>query len=164
MSAERIKKFGEVFTPPELINEILDKLPVDIWKDTNKKWLDPTCGDGAFLIEIKRRLKKARPKRPLKSILKQIYGVDIQEDNCIECIKKLYEVTEVKSISTQEVVEYDKEGYLGMAGIKHLFIIKTGNKRRLVRNIVCADGLTYQYNFGEDDDTIDGKGQYKLNF
>ena len=31
----------EVFTPPELVNQILDLLPKKLWKDKNAKFLDP---------------------------------------------------------------------------------------------------------------------------
>jgi site-specific DNA-methyltransferase (adenine-specific) len=39
-----------------LINEMLDKLPKDIWKNKNLKWLDPAAGMGNFSIAIYLRL------------------------------------------------------------------------------------------------------------
>lgn len=41
-------KFGEVFTPIKLIEEMLDKLPKDVWKNKDYKWLDPANGIGNF--------------------------------------------------------------------------------------------------------------------
>ena len=32
------KKFGEVFTPMNLVNEMLDKLPKDVWTNEKLKW------------------------------------------------------------------------------------------------------------------------------
>ena len=32
------KKFGEVFTPMTLVNEMLDKLPKEVWTNKNLKW------------------------------------------------------------------------------------------------------------------------------
>ena len=46
----------EVFTPPELANDVLDLLPKVIWKDKNAKFLDPFCKSGVFLREIAKRL------------------------------------------------------------------------------------------------------------
>ncbi|MBU0614152.1 Eco57I restriction-modification methylase domain-containing protein [Patescibacteria group bacterium] len=46
----------EVFTPPKLVNDILDLLPSEIWKDKNAKFLDPVCKTGVFLREIAKRL------------------------------------------------------------------------------------------------------------
>ena len=33
----------EVFTPPQLVNQILDLLPTEIWSDKNARFLDPFC-------------------------------------------------------------------------------------------------------------------------
>ena len=46
----------EVFTPPQLVNSILDLLPVNIWSDQNARFLDPFCKTGVFLREIAKRL------------------------------------------------------------------------------------------------------------
>ena len=49
-------KFGEVFTPVVLINEILDQLPPSVWKDKNLKWLEPANGTGNFMMIVYKRL------------------------------------------------------------------------------------------------------------
>ena len=55
-SKDRVKELGEVFTPPEFINHMLDLLP-SMDDLILKKFLDPTCGTGNFLIEtLKRKL------------------------------------------------------------------------------------------------------------
>ncbi len=46
----------EVFTPPSLVNQILDLLPVDLWADPDARFLDPVCKSGVFLREIAKRL------------------------------------------------------------------------------------------------------------
>ena len=46
----------EVFTPPSLVNEILDRLPTEIWRDSSAKFLDPVSKSGVFLREITKRL------------------------------------------------------------------------------------------------------------
>ena len=45
----------EVFTPPQLVNQILDMLPPEIWSDKNARFLDPFCKTGVFLREIAKR-------------------------------------------------------------------------------------------------------------
>jgi len=52
------EEFGEVPTPLSLINEMLDRLPANIWKDPNLKWLDPATGIGSFQIIVYERLIK----------------------------------------------------------------------------------------------------------
>lgn len=53
---EKRKDNDEVFTPPFLIEEMLDKLPKDVWSDPHKTWLDPCAGLGNFSVIILKRL------------------------------------------------------------------------------------------------------------
>lgn len=46
----------EVFTPPEVVNQMLDRLPESLWRDKNARFLDPVCKSGVFLREIAKRL------------------------------------------------------------------------------------------------------------
>lgn len=46
----------EVFTPPSLVNQILDLLPVDLWSNPDARFLDPVCKSGVFLREMAKRL------------------------------------------------------------------------------------------------------------
>jgi hypothetical protein len=50
------KLFGEVFTPRQLIDEMLDTLPAEVWKNKDLKWLDPAVGIGNFPAAILDRL------------------------------------------------------------------------------------------------------------
>jgi hypothetical protein len=46
----------EVFTPPKLVNQMLDLLPETIWCDKDARFLDLACKSGVFLREITKRL------------------------------------------------------------------------------------------------------------
>ena len=46
----------EVFTPPEIANQMLDMLPQELFESTETKFLDPACKTGVFLREIAKRL------------------------------------------------------------------------------------------------------------
>lgn len=46
----------EVFTPPGLVNDMLDMLPTELWSNPDAKFLDPVCKTGVFLREIAKRL------------------------------------------------------------------------------------------------------------
>lgn len=50
----------EVFTPPEVVNQMLDMLPEGIWSDRDATFLDPACKSGVFLREIAKRLIEAQ--------------------------------------------------------------------------------------------------------
>ena len=72
----------EVFTPPRIVNDILDSFPNKIWSDLNMTFLDPSCKSGVFLREITRRLMEGLKSRipnkeeRLEHILKyQVFGI-----------------------------------------------------------------------------------------
>lgn len=83
LNHDRIKKFGEVFTPAEIVDFMLDhELAADIFTDLDAKILEPAAGQGAFLLGILRR-KIAHAKTPADTLraLASIYGIEIQHDN-----------------------------------------------------------------------------------
>ena len=76
----------EVFTPPQLVNQLLDLLPKEIWSDKNARFLDPVCKSGVFLREIAKRLmaglEKQIPnqqKRANHIFQNQLFGIAITE-------------------------------------------------------------------------------------
>jgi site-specific DNA-methyltransferase (adenine-specific) len=76
----------EVFTPPEVVNQMLDMLPQELFSDPITTFLDPACKSGVFLREIAKRLLKGLEgqipdlqKRIDHVFQKQLYGIAITE-------------------------------------------------------------------------------------
>ena len=85
-SKERKDELGEVFTPPELVEKMLDNLSQDSWTDPTKTFLEPSCGNGNFLVALKERLMKHDSER---NVLQRLHGVDIMQDNIDETKDRL---------------------------------------------------------------------------
>jgi len=115
----RVKETAEVFTPTPLVQEMLDNMPQDLFEDSTKTFLDPSCGDGQFLSEVVIR-KMERSGCTLEQSLSTTYGVELMEDNVKLCKERL-----AGPNPTQEILDI------------------------LDKNIVCADALKYDYSFGE---------------
>lgn len=113
----RVKETAEVFTPTPLVQEMLDKLPQELFEDSTKTFLDPSCGDGQFLSEVVIR-KMERSDCTLEQALSTTYGVELMEDNVKLCKERL-----AGPNPTQEILDI------------------------LDKNIVCADALKYHYRF-----------------
>lgn len=58
VSDTEVKTMGEVMTPIELVEEMLDTLPYEVWTNPNLKWLDPCNGVGTFISVAVKRLMK----------------------------------------------------------------------------------------------------------
>lgn len=88
-SKERVKAWGEVFTPGWIVKDMCDLIPESEWS-IESKFLEPCCGSGNFLAEITERkfaLCKT-PKDGLKA-LASIVGIDILQDNVDESRARL---------------------------------------------------------------------------
>lgn len=95
-SKQRVKEIAEVYTPPKLVNEMLDQLPEDVWED-NIKFIDPACGTGNMLVEVVKR-KIASGSHPMDAVL-TTHGIDIMRDNVIECRERLLDFTDRNPIA-----------------------------------------------------------------
>ena len=83
----RIKATAEIFTPTDLVIDMLQKTDLDCFLP-GKTVLDPACGDGQFLCAIK-WIKIIIHKMTEFDALQDIYGVDIMRDNVDLCKKRL---------------------------------------------------------------------------
>jgi len=83
----RVKATGEVFTPTPLVQEMLDRLPTELFTNPEKNFLDPTCGDGQFLSEV--LIRKIENGMDFETALSTIYGVDLMQDNVDLCRDRL---------------------------------------------------------------------------
>lgn len=90
-SADRVKNIGEVFTPQKTVDLMLDQPEIKSKVNSlTATFLEPSAGEGAFLIELlRRKLKyaetKANGKKDLQNkylqALSTLYGIELMEDN-----------------------------------------------------------------------------------
>lgn len=87
----------EVFTPPEVVNQMLDMLPQELFSDPNTTFLDPACKTGVFLREIAKRLLSglewrfpAIQDRVDHIFHHQLFGIGITELTSLLARRSLY--------------------------------------------------------------------------
>jgi len=113
------KENGEVFTPIKLVNQMLDKLPIEVWKNKNLKWLDPCCGMGNFPIVVYLRLMESlkddftNEKECKKHILENmLYMSELNKKNVLVC-KQIFDINNEFKMNIYEgdslKVDYNKE-------------------------------------------------------
>lgn len=87
----------EVLTPPNLVNNILDLLPKELWSNPDAKFLDPVSKSGVFLREIAKRLMTGLEKKiPNKQkrinhiFENQLFGIAITELTALLSRRSVY--------------------------------------------------------------------------
>jgi hypothetical protein len=109
-------KYGEVFTPIVLINEILDNLPQHLWKNANYKWLDPCAGRGNFFLLVYGRLmnglastypNQAQRKRHILS--KMLYMNDLNSQN-VKILRSVFGVSGANISGVDFLKEKEEDG------------------------------------------------------
>jgi hypothetical protein len=135
---QRIINHGEVFTPPGLVNDMLDLVAHECER-IDSRFLEPACGDGNFLAEVLRRklrtVDKSSPRdsdrwqRDAILAVCSIYGIDLLPDNVIACRERLL------GILTEAHARRFEDAMPTAAVRSAIFILS--------RNIVQGDALTF---------------------
>jgi hypothetical protein len=142
---QRVIDHGEVFTPPGLVNDMLDLVKHECER-IDSRFLEPACGNGNFLAEVLRRKLATVDKNHAKNRMRwerdavlsvcSLYGIDLLADNVAECRGRLLKIV----LDTHQ--ERFKEP-LPEKAVRTLEFI-------LSRNIVQGDALSFK--------TADGTG------
>ena len=103
VSKQRVAAHGEVFTSQREVNAMLDLVQQETER-VDSRFLEPACGTGNFLAEILERklnvVKRRYRRSPLEYeryavlAVSSIYGIDLLEDNVVECRQRLLVIVE----------------------------------------------------------------------
>lgn len=100
-SKQRVADHGEVFTPPWMVEAMLD-LVKDETERIDARFLEPACGSGNFLVRVLQRKLAAVDLKYGRSDFERryfallglmcIYGIELLADNVAECRANMREV------------------------------------------------------------------------
>lgn len=94
--AERVRKYGEVFTPPEIASRMCDMLAENSDVDPyapEATFLEPSCGQGVFVLEVlRRKFANCKTRKDCETAALSVWAIEIQPDNVqitIDAVLKL---------------------------------------------------------------------------
>lgn len=100
-SRQRVSDHGEVFTPPWMVEAMLD-LVKDETERIDSRFLEPACGSGNFLVQVLQRKLAAVDRDYGRNEFERrhfallglmcIYGIELLPDNIKECRENLLEI------------------------------------------------------------------------
>lgn len=103
-SDDRIDITGEVFTPLDLCQQMIDEIPEEKLKNPDSKFIDPTAGNGNFLIALKTKLLLYHTEQHILDHM--LYAVELMEDNHKEMCERLGVPTDHPHYVCDDALDY----------------------------------------------------------
>ena len=104
-SDERIDLTGEVFTPMEVCEAMVDDIPESVLKNPNSTFLDNSAGAGNFMVALQTKLQEYHSLQHINDNM--LYAVELMEDNHSEMCNKLGVSTSHPHFVCADALEYD---------------------------------------------------------
>tara|TARA_Y100000992_G_scaffold268347_1_gene207447 strand:- start:93 stop:491 length:399 start_codon:yes stop_codon:yes gene_type:complete len=101
----RIDSTGEVFTPLELCDLMVNRIPLDVLKDPESTFIDPAAGNGNFLIVLRNRLKEYHSEEHILNNM--LYAIELMTDNHAEMCDRLGISTNHPHFVCKDALKYD---------------------------------------------------------
>ena len=111
----------EFFTPYEIVKCMADKIPEETWADPTKTFLEPSFGNGQFIIYV--IWNRIQHGIDWKTSLKTLYGVELMQDNVDETKER------VLDLLTKMNIDYNKDEALEIMN----------------KNLVCSDFFDWDF-------------------
>lgn len=118
---ESKKQNGQYMTPSNIVKLILDEVGYFGESILNKKIIEPSFGDGAFLEEIVRRIIETASKKEVKRILEEnVFGIEKDSNLYHKAIQRLDNIIEeahIEKVNWKHIINGDTlllyEDYIG---------------------------------------------------
>ena len=104
-SDERIDLTGEVFTPMEVCEAMVNDIPESVLKNPNSTFLDNSAGAGNFMVALQTKLQEYHSLQHINNNM--LYAVELMEDNHTEMCNKLGVSTSHPHFVCADALEYD---------------------------------------------------------
>ena len=111
----------EFFTPFSIVERMCAKVSPEEWADPDKTFLEPSFGNGNFLVYI--IYKRISSGLTWQQTLSTLYGVELMEDNVQETKERICDLLDKME------VKYDKEEAMSI----------------MDNNLVCSDFFEWDF-------------------
>jgi hypothetical protein len=103
-SDDRIKQTQEVFTPTDLINLMIEDIPIEQLKNPNSRFMDNCAGDGNFIVCLYEALQEYHSKDHI--VNNMLYAVELMEDNHKEMCRRIGVPTDHPHFVCADALQY----------------------------------------------------------
>lgn len=185
-SKKRVADHGEVFTPPWLVEKMLDLVKGETER-IDSRFLEPACGSGNFLVPILQRKLAAVEAKYGKSHFEKrhyallaltcCYGIELLADNIAECRANMLDVFAQYLGLTEEDELYRAASHVLSLNLIHgdamtmknadggpILIVEWGyiGKGKFQRRDFRLDVLTGMASFREEQSLFSNLGRHEI--
>lgn len=185
-SKERVSDHGEVFTPPWLVEKMLDLVKGETER-IDARFLEPACGSGNFLVPILQRKLAAVELKFGKSDFERrhyalfglmcCYGIELLPDNIVECRANMLEVFADYLAASQNDDVYRAASFVLSLNLVHgdamtmrdtkgapISVVEWGylGKGKFQRRDFRLDVLTGMASFSAEDSLFSSLGKHEI--
>ena len=185
-SKQRVADHGEVFTPTEIVEEMLDLVAAETER-IDARFLEPACGDGNVLVPVlTRKLETVHARYGASDFenkhyallaLMSVYGIELLPDNVADCRQNLLNtfttfvkenaepewLTAATAVLALNIVNGDALTMLDSTGQPISFSEWSYlGKGRFHRRDFRFDTLTQMSAFGEEDTLFAEMGKHEI--
>lgn len=185
-SKARVSDHGEVFTPPWLVEKMLDLVKGETER-IDARFLEPACGSGNFLVPILQRKLAAVELKFGKSDFERrhyalfglmcCYGIELLPDNIAECRANMLEVFADYLAASQNDDVYRAASFVLSLNLVHgdamtmrdtkgapISVVEWGylGKGKFQRRDFRLDVLTGMASFSAEDSLFSSLGKHEI--
>lgn len=102
LNTKDIKSPNDEPTPISCVEEMISKIPEELWYREDLKILDPCCGNGNFFLPIFYKLLQLKPE---KQILEEILHFNDTDTSRLSTVKEIFKIA--KNISNHDYLTTD---------------------------------------------------------
>lgn len=185
-SKQRVADHGEVFTPPWMVDAMLDLVKGETER-IDSRFLEPACGSGNFLVRVLQRKLAAVELKYGKSDFERrqyallalmcTYGIELLADNIAECRANMLEIFADYLKLTESDELYSAASYVLSQNLVHgdALTMRTHDdqpitfaewgylgKGKFQRRDFCFESLTRASAFSAEDSIFATLGKHEL--
>lgn len=132
-----------------------DALPEEAW-EPDKTFLEPTCGEGVFVVEVlRRKFSRCKKRADFTTALRSVYAMELLPDNVEQTIQNVTDLCMKHFKPTKAEMQIINDHIIQADALKVMKMINDMNEREKNMSIADARSILLRVDHGESVNLVD---------